>query len=64
MLANSDMYFDSTLHYLHFAEMTAKFYALSRYDVLTNGSIRFNDWLARLSQDVWIFESPIPIDGM
>jgi len=61
ILSNLDVYYDHTLRYLHNnSDMTAKLYAITRYDTLKDGSFRFNEWLARLCQDSWIFESPVP----
>jgi len=34
--------------------------ALSRYDIASDGHIRFNEFLAPWSQDVWIFKNPVP----
>ena len=51
VVANSDIYFDSTIH---FAKPTASHcYALSRWDVNADGSIALWDHLD--SQDVWVF---------
>jgi len=64
ILANSDIYFDSTLYYLYSIDMTAKMISLTRYDILKNGQIIFNDYMARACQDSWIFESPVPYNSM
>jgi hypothetical protein len=57
------MYFDWTLSFLHNADLTSKILCISRYDVTANGSIRFNEWTSKLSQDSWIFRSPVPLEG-
>lgn len=64
ILCNSDIYFDHTLRYLFPVDMTSKVYALTRYDVRKDGTILFNEWIAKLCQDSWIFESPVPVKDM
>ena len=55
ILANSDIYYDTSLELLYNINYNNLFIALSRYD---NGRL-FNK---PLSQDSWIFESPLNID--
>lgn len=51
VIANSDIFFDSTIHFAKPTESHC--YALSRWDVNTDGGIALWDHLD--SQDVWIF---------
>lgn len=56
IVANSDIYFDSTLSLIQLKEDQC--YALSRYEIAKNGSIEFlqgQGW----SQDSWIFKGKI-----
>jgi hypothetical protein len=55
ILSNSDIYFDETLKNLIDYDMDNKFLALSRY----NNRFLYNNYL---SQDSWIFKSPLQID--
>jgi hypothetical protein len=66
ILANADIFFDETLNTIKTYDLNNKFLALTRYDVMTNGSIKKltatrggkvfdNIW----SQDVWIFPTPL-----
>ena len=57
IIANADIYTDSTLALLEGHDLTGKLLCLSRWDVLPEGPARFFDHPS--SQDAWIFESPI-----
>jgi len=59
ILANSDIYFDHTLRALYTGNLEDKVLALSRYDILVDGGIGFNLFSAPMSQDAWIFISPL-----
>eukprot|EP01112_Ceratiomyxa_fruticulosa_P011304 TRINITY_DN3058_c0_g1_i2.p1 TRINITY_DN3058_c0_g1~~TRINITY_DN3058_c0_g1_i2.p1 ORF type:complete len:426 (-),score=57.11 TRINITY_DN3058_c0_g1_i2:210-1388(-) len=59
ILANSDIYFDHTLRALYTGNFEDKILALSRYDIKADGSISFNLFTAPISQDAWIFLSPL-----
>ncbi len=54
VLSNSDIYFDNTLNFLTNIDFTNQFIALSRY---TDGVVS-----PPVSQDSWIFKSPLNID--
>jgi len=68
ILANADIYFDHTLRYLHNMGVDGKFMALSRHDVLKDGTLQFNEFVASISQDSWIFLSPalpsVPLENL
>jgi hypothetical protein len=58
ILANSDIFFDDTLRLLRGKiNWDNKFYAITRHNVLIDGSLAFTD--SNGCQDVWIFRSPI-----
>eukprot|EP01126_Amoeba_proteus_P007142 TRINITY_DN12544_c0_g1_i3.p1 TRINITY_DN12544_c0_g1~~TRINITY_DN12544_c0_g1_i3.p1 ORF type:complete len:522 (-),score=91.66 TRINITY_DN12544_c0_g1_i3:68-1633(-) len=59
IVANSDIFFDHTLFYLHRTPLRGKLFALTRTDVLADGSLLFNEWTAPICQDTWIFQSPV-----
>jgi uncharacterized Zn finger protein (UPF0148 family) len=59
ILANLDVYFDHTLRELIRGYIDGKFLALSRHDVTSKGTIQFNEWVSPISQDAWIFKSPM-----
>src|SRR5215471_10540054 len=54
-LANADIYFDDSLGALDGYDLGGRLLCLSRWDVLTDGSLRFFEH--PMSQDVWIFEA-------
>jgi hypothetical protein len=59
-LSNADIYFDDSLQYLKDVSLQNVIYALSRHDVLPDGSNKFIDEeYAHGSQDVWIFKTPL-----
>jgi len=60
ILANSDVYFDHSLSYLHRLSLRGKLFALTRVDEEKDGSYIFNEWTAPVCQDAWIFQSPVP----
>lgn len=73
IVANTDIIFDSTLAYLNGSKLNNTFLALTRWDLLHDGSVwqaQFYNHLFRggptttgmLSQDSWIFQTPIKID--
>jgi len=64
ILANSDVYFDYTLRRLYEHELNNVVLALSRHDVRPNGLIIFNQTYAPVSQDAWIFRSPVAVQKM
>jgi hypothetical protein len=57
IVANSDIYFDSSLARLDGYDLTSKLLCLSRWDVGPDGLAQFLDDPS--SQDAWIFETPI-----
>ncbi len=69
LLSNADIYFNDTLNALNGYDVTNKFLALTRWNVLENSSLElfkqyksdgsFDDAASFLSQDVWIFKTPI-----
>ncbi len=63
ILCNSDIYFDDSLENIKKYRMHNKLFALTRYDIQNDRSIKFLDSdFAHGSQDAWIFESPIPLN--
>jgi hypothetical protein len=61
VIANSDIYFDETLNWAHNVHMESTMIALSRWDVLPNGTKRL--FAYEHSQDTWIFKGKIRITG-
>lgn len=63
ILANLDIFFDSTLMHLKLPlpdkAPSPLFYALSRYEVEPDGQVIFKESFAPLSQDAWIFTPPL-----
>lgn len=57
ILANSDIFFDESLARVAEADLTDKFYAITRYNVKPDNSLVLND--SNACQDVWIFKSPL-----
>lgn len=66
IICNGDIYFDDTLGLLNGFDLSNKFIALSKWDVLPNGQLESHPWYdfgvperGWGSHDVWIFHSPI-----
>lgn len=69
IVCNGDIYFNKTLHALDKVDFANKFFALTRWDVMEDGSLHifkqfkadgsFDDKMSYLSQDAWIFETPL-----
>jgi len=60
VISNSDIYFDQTLHCLHFTSMRGKLLAITRIDVTKEDKLIFNEWTAAICQDTWVTQAPIP----
>lgn len=60
VIANTDIFFDQSLHSLHFTSMRGKFLAITRIDVTMEDKLFFNEWTAAICQDTWITQAPIP----
>lgn len=60
IIANSDIYFNDTLNFVHQVNMTRTMIALSRWDMV-KGRPRLFDY--EHSQDTWIFKGKINIAG-
>lgn len=66
IVANADIYFDQTLSVLVNYDLTNRFMALTRWEELVDGNCQIhvfapNPPLRSISQDVWIFKTPIAI---
>jgi len=59
VVSNSDIFFDHSLNYLHRIGLRGKFFALTRVDLTSEGTYRFNEWTAPICQDTWIFQPPL-----
>lgn len=61
IIANTDIYFDDTLNWIHQVDLSNTLIALSRYDVMPDGRLRLfaYEW----SQDTWIFKGRIKATG-
>ena len=59
ILANSDIYFDKSLHFIHKIDLYKTFYALNRYDIDKNNNTTLYSY--PYSQDTWIWKPPINI---
>ena len=57
IIANTDIYFDESIERLRRVDLRGKFFALSRWNVLEDGSAVLERRLN--SQDTWIFEGPV-----
>jgi len=57
IVANSDIWFDSSLQRLRRYDLEGKLLCLSRWDIQPNGRTLFYDCVT--SQDAWIFQTPI-----
>lgn len=65
MLSNADIYFEDTLRYLQDVDLTDQIFALTRHNVLPDGSLEFMPLdHAHGSQDAWIFTAPVLTDKM
>jgi len=60
VISNSDIFFDQTLHCLHFTSMRGKLLAITRIDVTSEDKLIFNEWTAAICQDTWVTQAPIP----
>lgn len=66
MLSNADIFFNNTLEILENYNLSGKFLAITRKEVAADGSLsymRSKAYVGRRegSQDVWIFNTPIPV---
>lgn len=63
IIANADIYFNDTLKYINETHLNRTVLALTRWNVLLNGSLslerRHDGSNNESSQDVWIFKAPI-----
>ncbi len=62
VLANADIYFDETLQLAKEVNLFNSILALTRWNIQDDGTLKpylFNGQPAVLSQDVWIFDTPI-----
>lgn len=62
IISNADIYFNDTLKFLESYNLSNKFLALTRWDVLPNGQLRLFGGMhypRSDSQDVWIFRTPL-----
>jgi len=57
ILANADIYFNHTLDLLRDYDLHNKFLAITRWDLLSDGSVALYDNIG--SQDAWIFNTPL-----
>lgn len=72
IIANTDIFFDSTIEHLNNTDLTNTFIALTRWDLLLKDNQWFVDFYNKpwnngittgmLSQDSWIFKTPIKLD--
>jgi hypothetical protein len=73
IVANTDIFFDSTIEHLKNTDLTNTFLALTRWDLVLKDNQWFVDFYNKpwnqhgvttgmLSQDSWIFKTPIKID--
>lgn len=61
ILSNADVYFNETLKLLENYDLTGKFFALTRWNVLKDDFLRIeNNVKSGTSADTWIFETPLP----
>lgn len=64
IIANADMYFNDTLNLLDTHDLSNQFIALTRWNIKQTGNLEietsYNGKINTLSQDVWIFKTPIP----
>lgn len=69
ILCNGDIYFNHTMQLLENYDLTNKFIVLTRWDVQTDGTLKifaqydkkgnFDAKMSALSQDAWIFKTPM-----
>lgn len=65
LLSNADIYFDDTLRFLSGVDFTDQIFALTRHNVMPDGSLKFmSPEYAHGSQDAWIFATPVPLEKM
>jgi len=65
MLSNADIYFDDTLRFLSCVDFTDQIFALTRHNVMPDGSLEFMPpEYAHGSQDAWIFAAPVPVERL
>lgn len=65
ILSNADIYFDDTLRFLSPIDFTTQFFALTRHNVMPDGSLEFMPpEYAHGSQDAWVFTAPVPLEKM
>jgi len=57
ILTNADIYFNHTLDLLRDYDLSNKFLAITRWDLLVDGSLALYNTIE--SQDVWIFNTPL-----
>ena len=57
IVANADIFFNETFEVLKNYDLTNKFFALSRWNVLNDGSLKMRK--DKDSQDAWIFSTPL-----
>lgn len=60
VFANNDIYFDNSLLKINNVNMTSKCFALLRYEVLEDNSIKIHGPVS-WSQDAWILQTPIKV---
>lgn len=69
VLSNADIYFNETLNKLNNYDLTNKFLAITRWNVLEDGDLEifkqfkadgsFDEPMSQLSMDAWIFKTPL-----
>ncbi|MFA6263853.1 MAG: hypothetical protein WCW33_05650 [Candidatus Babeliales bacterium] len=59
IVSNADIFFNETLTLLEPCDLHNKFLALTRWDVRNNGAL-IEFYPLGFSQDVWIFQTPLP----
>lgn len=65
ILSNADIYFDDSLGLVEWSNLDGVVYALTRYDVQVDGSIKLMDeQYAHGSQDAWMFRASENLEGM
>ena len=65
ILSNLDIFFDETINLIKNIDFNKKVLALTRYEYTNNNWILFNERnCARVSQDTWVFKTPLNIDNV
>lgn len=59
IIANADIYFNYTLNYLLNYDLTNKFLAVTRWDELSDGTLKLFGHHVSDTQDAWIFKTPL-----